>query len=193
MVETEVVPPDSLTDIDPEEDFEGYTGNAGMTLDRWYRHAAIFIWPGSRHFDVLATVGSPQAVAMLADMIAKLQNSRGAQAAALKTQCIDFAARILAGWPANPYGRDNFNRSYSTADPISLLAPLDDPKLIKLYIKEVLVQDASIDGGKALPRELSRYGWVSFRGQLAGIFSTEGEHSRAEHAVVGFALPGGDA
>jgi hypothetical protein len=45
----EVVPPDSLTDVEPEEDFEGYTGNAGMTLERWYRHAAVILWPSAGH------------------------------------------------------------------------------------------------------------------------------------------------
>lgn len=36
--EDEVLDPDSLRDVDPEEEFEGYTGNAGMTIERWYRH-----------------------------------------------------------------------------------------------------------------------------------------------------------
>ena len=31
--EEEVVPPESLKAVKPEEDYEGYTGNAGMTLD----------------------------------------------------------------------------------------------------------------------------------------------------------------
>ena len=29
----EVVPEDSITDVEPEEDYEGYTGNEGMTLE----------------------------------------------------------------------------------------------------------------------------------------------------------------
>ena len=49
----EIVPPDSLTNVDPEEDFEGYTGNAGMTLERWYRHAAVVLWPDAWHADVV--------------------------------------------------------------------------------------------------------------------------------------------
>ncbi len=48
----EVIPPDSLTNVEPEEDFEGYTGNAGMTLDRWYHHAAVILWPDGWHKDV---------------------------------------------------------------------------------------------------------------------------------------------
>jgi hypothetical protein len=39
--EGELLDPQALTAVDPEEEFEGYTGNEGMTLERWYRHAAI--------------------------------------------------------------------------------------------------------------------------------------------------------
>ena len=39
----EIIPREALTSIVPEEDYEGYTGNAGLTLDRWYRHAAIVL------------------------------------------------------------------------------------------------------------------------------------------------------
>ena len=41
----EVAPPESLRAVKPEEDFQGFTGNEGMTLDRWYRHAVVCIWP----------------------------------------------------------------------------------------------------------------------------------------------------
>ena len=33
--ENEIVPPDSLRLVKPEEEHEGFTGNAGMTLERW--------------------------------------------------------------------------------------------------------------------------------------------------------------
>jgi hypothetical protein len=39
--ETEIVTDTALDAGDPsEEDFEDYTGNAGMTLERWYHRAA---------------------------------------------------------------------------------------------------------------------------------------------------------
>ena len=50
---------DALDDGDPsEEDFEDYTGNAGMTLERWYHRAAVVIWPRERHFAVLCGAGN---------------------------------------------------------------------------------------------------------------------------------------
>ena len=59
----EVVSGDALDDREPsEEDFEDYTGNAGMTLERWYHRAAIVIWPRDQHFAVLCGAGTEAAV-----------------------------------------------------------------------------------------------------------------------------------
>jgi hypothetical protein len=35
------------------QDYEGYTGNAGNTLDRWYHKSALVLWSARDHFDVL--------------------------------------------------------------------------------------------------------------------------------------------
>ncbi len=32
---------------------EGYTGNAGMTMDYWYHYGAVVLWPRSQHTEVL--------------------------------------------------------------------------------------------------------------------------------------------
>lgn len=42
-----------------ESDYEPYMGNYGNTLDRWYRRAAIVVWPRERAFVVRAQ-GSPR-------------------------------------------------------------------------------------------------------------------------------------
>jgi hypothetical protein len=42
-----------LENVEPGEEFEGYTGNASMTLDRWDRHGVIFLWPNRKHFQVI--------------------------------------------------------------------------------------------------------------------------------------------
>jgi hypothetical protein len=49
--EEDIVSKTPLNDGAPDdEEFEGFTGNAGMSLDRWYHRAAIVIWPGDMHF-----------------------------------------------------------------------------------------------------------------------------------------------
>ena len=42
-----------------QSEFEGYTGNAGNTMDRWYRRGALVLWPRARAFAVRAR-GNPE-------------------------------------------------------------------------------------------------------------------------------------
>ena len=48
-----------------ESAYEGYMGNYGNTLDRWYRRAAIVLWPNERDFIARAEADLPKAVAEL--------------------------------------------------------------------------------------------------------------------------------
>ena len=57
--ESEVISADSIDDWETsKEEFEGYTGNAGMTLERWYHRAAIIVWPFQHHFKILSDAGT---------------------------------------------------------------------------------------------------------------------------------------
>src|SRR5207249_4762473 len=77
--EDEVLDPESLRDVDPEEKFEGYMGNEGMTLERWYRQAAIVLWPERRHFEILCERDSRDAVPVLEPMVARWRRSKKAK------------------------------------------------------------------------------------------------------------------
>ncbi len=103
--EAELLDPEALRNVAPEEDFEGYTGNEGMTLERWYRQAAIFLWPERRHFEIICDRESRKVVPVLNQMVARWQQSHTEDAAALKTQCLDLASAILAKWSANRYAQ----------------------------------------------------------------------------------------
>jgi hypothetical protein len=38
-----------------EEEEEGYTGNAGMTMEYWYHYGAVILWPQSKHLELLSS------------------------------------------------------------------------------------------------------------------------------------------
>lgn len=49
-----LVSKEEIDDGDPDEqESEGYTGNAGWTMDHWYRRAAIVLWPAEDHEHIL--------------------------------------------------------------------------------------------------------------------------------------------
>jgi hypothetical protein len=171
----DLLDPESLEDVDPEVEFEGYTGNAGMTLDRWYRHAAIFLWPNRRHFDILCDVGSRDAVQALKVLVGRWRQAGRPEVAALRAECVDFAATIIARWRENAYA----GWSSQEKQPCALLeslVPLDEPSLIKAYLGEVLVKDVAVDPGKMLLEVCQKHGWGAFQPELEVVFNrTTGE------------------
>ncbi len=69
-------------DLEPyQSEYEGYMGNYGNTLDRWYRRAAVVVWPQDRAFAARAEAGSQWALHELRDRI-EAGDMEGARAAA---------------------------------------------------------------------------------------------------------------
>ncbi|MGQ0840720.1 2OG-Fe(II) oxygenase [Actinokineospora sp.] len=64
-----------------QSEYEGYMGNYGNTLDRWYRRAAVVVWPRDRAFAARAEAGSHWALHDLRDRI-DAGDLAGARAAA---------------------------------------------------------------------------------------------------------------
>ena len=167
--EDELLDPDALKDVDPEEEFEGYTGNAGMTLDRWYRHAAIFLWPERKHFEILCDRDSRKVVPVLEQLVSRWRNASSTDAAALKSQCIDLASAILTRWPENPYARDPGDEQ-EKGGPLKTLAVLEDPGLIGRFLGDVMIKDAAVDPGTSIVDVCKKHGWAAFQNELEALF-----------------------
>jgi hypothetical protein len=167
--EHEILDQEALERVDPEEEFEGYTGNAGMTLERWYRHAAIILWPDRLHFDVLCEGGSSKAVPALNQMVAKWQQVSGQNKAALRAQCHEFAGRILTSWGENPFASSW--AAEEQGDVMKALAELDDSRLIGRFLGEVLLNDVAVDPGPSLMEVCQKHGWLTFRPELETAFN----------------------
>ncbi len=190
LEEDEIVSAIPLTDGEPDkEDFEGYTGNAGMTLERWYHRAAIVLWPAESRFDVLCEAGVESAVGGLEQMVRRLKKARKAEQPPLREQCVDFAKRIIAHWPARKHGR--YGRPYHPARTtdmgadaalLPLLETLDDASLIAAWIRGVLAKDASLDPGKSLGDACKQRGWLTFRDELRELFEETSNETLERHA-----------
>ncbi len=170
--EDELLDPKALRKVTPDEQYEGYTGNEGMTLDRWYRHAAVVLWPNRNHFDVLCDAGSASAVRVLQQMEDRLWLADKPQAAALRAECVAFAATILTRWPTRTYAHDfgPLGKPEEQALPLlPLLAPLGEAALIKSYLGGVLIRDVTADPGDALPAVCQQFGWETLRPELEGL------------------------
>ena len=113
--EDEILDTEAIKSVKPEEEFEGYTGNEGMTLDRWYRHAAILLWPNRRHFDALCAAGSHQATRALVSLVEQGRNASTKNAPALREEARAFAAAIIRTWQGKHYGGFSSDKTESCA------------------------------------------------------------------------------
>lgn len=167
--EGELLDPEALRAVTPDEQFEGYTGNEGMTLDRWYRHACVILWPNRRHYETLCDAGCRDAARMLALQVDQWRQSRGEKASALRAEAIAFAAAIIQRWnEKHPIG---FYPGQSEADPLfPALEALDEPDMIGAYLREVLAKDAMVDPGKSLTSVCQKHGWNTFQKDLEVVF-----------------------
>lgn len=180
----EVVPEESLRAVTPEEDVDGYMGNEGMTLTRWYRHAAILLWPDAHHFDVLCAAGARQAVGSLKRMIATWQKAKGEKAAAQKILCRTFAEKILDHWMIRKHQSWKEASEPDAYDVTPSLHRLEDPELIRTYLGKVLVQDVSLEPGRDITKAIQRHGWAAFRRELVILFKATNSETLERNVML---------
>ncbi len=170
--EDEVLDPELLTKVKPEEEYEGYTGNEGNSLDRWYRHAAIVIWPEKRHFAIMCSRDSRGAVSELVRMIGRRKPAGAKGRAALEEQCRELAAAIVARWPEQRHaGIDTETQESPAVGLLECLSALDAPQLIGDLLGSALIKDVSADPGPMIVVVGGKYGWPTFQPQLVSVMT----------------------
>lgn len=185
LKDDEVVAEQPIHEGEPDEqDFEGYTGNAGMTLDRWYHRAAVVLWPAEERFDVLCEAGVESAVVGLAQMMSQWRGAKKGEQAALEQQCLQFAERIISNWPSCEF-RDRYAVEGAADQPeemLPLLEELGDLSLIARWIGGVLASDVTVDPGKSLGDVCKRLGWTTFQDELRAVFQKTTNETIARNA-----------
>lgn len=94
-----------LTPYDTE--YTGYMGNWGNTMDRWYKRAAIVVWPRDRAFAVRAKADPLGALNDL--LVSPVWNADASQ----RPRPLDDVSTLLRFWPD----------AVRCGDPMALLAP----------------------------------------------------------------------
>ena len=170
-----------------EEEFEGYTGNAGMTLERWYRRAAVVIWPQADNFDVLCASGTDASIAGLQAMVAQLKTIPKKDRDSRRADGVRFAAAIIRTW--NPRS-SNWSMAHGTVETVersvfvSLLCELNDSQLISDFLTQVLPKDSKITVSKSLVAWCNRNGWADVAAALAGTLQTVDHSNVARNAAI---------
>jgi hypothetical protein len=155
------------------EDFEGYTGNEGMTLQRWYYRAAVVIWPRARHFELLAGAGTDASIGSLQSLVKQLAKGAKSRRAALHDDCLKFAAAIVEAW--QPRGRRYWSSSMEHAEQVDrnvfprLLCELEAADLLVKFVAHRMPQEANLQLDASFVRFCNQHGWETFEPPLASV------------------------
>lgn len=203
---SEIVTKKPLNDGKPDEqEFEGYTGNEGMTLDRWYHRSAVIIWPTKLRFLTLCGAGIKTAIAGLSAMVQQWGEATKDKQESLKESCTEFADQIISIWRSEETGVEfNFeieglpeikrldstpgHKQYRKPKEeianvlLTQLDKLDDVNLISKWITNVLARDLAVIPDKLLSDILHKHGWKRFRNELETLFALTDTESLLRHA-----------
>ena len=166
----ELTPTQELTPY--ESEYEGFMGNYGNTLDRWYRRAAIVLWPDALDFVARAEADLPQAVA---ELDARLKG--GADLERARADAWDLVG-IIGG-----------ARTGLLAQVLPVATALDDAELAYGLLAPLKGEGLTPECGGPLAAAAARYG-DSWSGRLIDSwFPTGGFHGRDHLAWTSENLP----
>ena len=159
------------------EDFEGYTGNAGNTLDRWYHRSAIVLWHRDHHFDVVASCGAAVSIPLFRSMAAKLAKTPKKRLEEARTDCIRFARAIIARWPRAHfgYGQRATREASPHEDFPDLLLTLRDRETIALFLSKLAEQDQTLRLASFVVAACREFGWNAFALELKQLIAPRPE------------------
>lgn len=133
-----------------ESEYEGYMGNYGNTVDRWYHRAAVVMWPRERAFVIRARQSPRWGIGQVAERLA----------AGDLEQARQWARALLPDW--NPgVGRDGA----LLGDTLTVAAALDDEPTAAGLLAPFALVDLPPAAASSLVRLLERHGlaWCQAR------------------------------
>jgi hypothetical protein len=155
-----------------QSEYEGYMGNYGNTLDRWYRRAAIVLWPRDRAFTARAEAGSQWALHELRQRI-ETGDLQGARA----------AAESLA-----PFWNKTGSQAGLLGAALDVAAGLGVAETATMLLQPFRVETLTPDHANGLAAA-GRYGQEWTRDVITGWFGSGHHHGTGRHEWVE-GLPG---
>jgi hypothetical protein len=153
-------------------EYEGYMGNYGNTMERWYRRAAVVLWPRARDFAVRAEASPGRALAALRERL----GAGGLQ------DCRELAASVLPSW-SEVATREEHRGLFAQALPVAAL--LESPELATALLQPFQLEAVTPEMARDFAALVARYGEDWTRHLLADWASPGSRRLRSgEHDVL---------
>ncbi len=186
--EKEIVSQRPIQQTNPEEEFEGYTGNAGMTLQRWYRQAVVAIWPNESHYRVICNAGTGPSVSELCRMADQIHGLSGDEKRLHRIECRSFGVAILSTWKSG-YADIIGAKRVSAADLIlKALSRIGSRGLVQRYLQRIAPTEPLLTDVHRLSRLCGRFGWSACDAGLLAIFEQKEPRRLNRNATLLHAL-----
>jgi hypothetical protein len=149
------------------EEYEGFTGNAGNTLDRWYHRSAIVVWRRDHHFEVIAKTAFADCVPLFYSMAAKLSKTPKKRLEEARNDCIQFARAIISRWPSRGMDWHFPKREKSVLDEFpDFLLQVRDRDTAALFLSKAAKQDRDFPLRSFIIAACREFGWDAFAPEL---------------------------
>ncbi|MFN0052207.1 MAG: 2OG-Fe(II) oxygenase [Planctomycetales bacterium] len=161
------------------ESFEGYTGNAGNTLDRWYHQSAFVIWHRDQHYQVLANAGPLTSIPAFCHMVRRLAKTAKKRLLEARSDALRFAKEIILAWQ---------RQYYSTWRPARMSPPekalnqfcdellnLEDQETIVHFLSVVAERDHDLRLHRLIPAACGRFGIAAMAPALLALLGEKPE------------------
>ncbi|MFI8186213.1 2OG-Fe(II) oxygenase [Actinacidiphila glaucinigra] len=165
-------------DLTPyQSEYEGYMGNYGNTLDRWYRRAAVVLWPRQRSFTARAEAGSEGA----------LRELQGHLDAGDLDRARTLARSLAPFWKHHGSG-EAAAALFAAALPVAV--GLREADTATMLLAPFGVETLGERHAPGLAAAAARYGRTWARGAVSSWFGTVGAYTGADRAAWLESLPG---
>ncbi len=150
------------------QDYEGYTGNAGNTLDRWYHRSALVVWRQDQHFEVVARGGAVACIPLFNSMVARLSKTPAKKLEAARDDCIRLARAIIARWPRQYLysWRPVASEKSPCEDFARDLPALHDRETIAMFLAKLAENDPTLEIDRLVVSTCREFGWSAFAREL---------------------------
>lgn len=166
------------------EEYEGYTGNAGNTLDRWYHRSALVVWHLEYHWAVIAKSGGEVCIPLFGSMLARLAKTSKKRLEEAQRDCIRFARGIIAVWPRRVGYWHSDRRVASSYDQFpEQLLKLHERNTIALALDKVAGHDELVNLSHLIVQACREFGWGSFAREMKQLITSR-PVVREKHEVL---------